>query len=81
MARLPNNQILLSNNQLSVFIDVKTFFKENEIDFDEKVTFGTFEAAFLIETEVDCNNAAIFCDEGTADFNWKIFALDEDEIA
>ena len=57
--RLPNNQVRLSNNHLSIFNLVTVFFKENEIDFDEKVAFGNDGTDFLIEAAVDCNNEEI----------------------
>ena len=56
-------------------------FKEDEIDFDEKVNFGNVEAAFLTEAAFDCNNAAIFFGEGAANFNKEIIVLDEEPIA
>ena len=66
--RLPNNQVRLSNNHLSIFNLVTVFFKENEIDFDEKVAFGNDGTDFLIEAAVDCNNE-------------EIIVLNEDPIA
>jgi len=56
---LPNNQVRLSNNHLSIFNVVAVLFKENKIDFDEKVTFGNEGTDFLIDAAVDCNEDPI----------------------
>ena len=56
---LPNNQVRLSNNHFSIFNLVTLSFKENEIDFDEKVIFGNEGTDFLIDAAVDCNEDPI----------------------
>ena len=66
--RLPNNQVRLSNNHFSIFNLVTVLFKENETDFDEKVTLGNEGTDFLIDAAVDCNNE-------------EIIVLNEDPIA
>jgi hypothetical protein len=48
-AIVPNNQILLSDNHLRLYNEVTAFFKGNKIFFDNKVTFGNEEVAFLTE--------------------------------
>ena len=58
----------MSNNHFSIFNLVTVLFKENEIDFDEKVTLGNEGTDFLIDAAVDCNNE-------------EIIVLNEDPIA
>ena len=64
-----------------MFNPVTVFFKENEIDFDKKETFGNDGKYFLIKAAVDCNEDAITFGERTTDFKEEIIVLNEEPIA